>query len=505
MLARMILMCCAIGLLWGQSFPADASGWQRAESEHYVVHADMSSEDLRQLMQEMEDFNQILRQILPLEIEPGRKLELYLTPNSERISRVASLGVSGLSVTAPDAMLAFARFDLTDPIGMKHEAPFFYAARAHLAQAVQKPVPPWLRGVSSFLATAYPLRQGHYALGAPHPARPPGAPASIAELQRTLTYQSEPKQQDRFERFAEVSQQIASVVLLDPRYSGVIHRHITAYTSGASMDEAASEFGDLTVLQKLIIKSFRTIRPSVRVIALPPSPPAEITLRPMSKAQIALIDARFKRFHARHRAANSRQLRELTDRFADSALVWYEYAANEFARVQTSEFGDDPLFRGFGFANGELLVMANRHSDAEAWRAVNRALALDPGLAEAQCLRAEILLNRLVRAGDIDDLEAFAEVRRLLAPLARSSAAHPLAAALYYQSYIEQDQPAPDIAFDQLATAFRTNAGVLDLRYAYAVALSRRGQADEARSLLTSLLNSPQFAETAERALNIAP
>lgn len=46
---------------------------------------------------------------------------------------------------------------------------------------------------------------------------------------------------------------------------------------------------------------------------------------------------------------------------------------------------------------------------------------------------------------------------------------------------------------------------MIDLRYAYAVALSRLGRVDEARSLLTSLLNSPRFAEAAARALDAAP
>ncbi len=292
-------------------------------------------------------------------------------------------------------------------------------------------------------------------------------------------------------------------MLFDPRYAGAIERHVAAYVSGATMEETASALGDLQTLQETVAKAQRLTRPNIRVITLEPATPAEFTHRPMSSEEIALIDARFKRHYPRHRAANSRDLRKLTERFASSALVWFEYAANEFARVQNSEFGRDPLFRGFGFANGELIVTANRYPDAEAWRAVNRALTIDPDMTEARRLRAEILLNRLVREGDTADAAGYDEVRQMLAPLARDPRSQPLAAALYHQSYIEQGLVPTEEAFEQLREAFRANASVADLRYAYATALSRRGEKGAARGLLISMLNDPAFQAAAVRALEV--
>jgi hypothetical protein len=146
-------------------------------------------------------------------------------------------------------------------------------------------------------------------------------------------------------------------------------------------------------------------------------------------------------------------------------------------------------------------VTANPHPDAEAWRAVNQALAIDPAHAQAQRLKAEIMLARLVRAGELADPQDYDAVRAILAPLAREPERHPLAATLYYQSYIEQGRDPPDMATAQLGRAFIANAGVSDFRYAYATALSRAGKADVARGLLTSMLNHPEFAEAARRAL----
>lgn len=497
MIARICLFLWALCL----SGPAMAE-WQRAESEHYVVHADLGSADLRDLMQRVEDYNRILRKILPLQIEPGRKLELYVTQSANRISQIYGLNVSGIPEYSPETAMAFARLDLTDQIVVRYSSPFFYAAGFHFEQAFQQPAPPWLwSGFSSFLSTAYALDDGRYVLGAPDPTVPRGGPVSLATLERVLTYETSPATQAQFERFYEVSREIAGVLLFDPDYSGAIERHAASYISGAPMKETARSIGDLQLLREAVAKAQRRVRPMSLIITLAPAPPPEISLRTMAKEEVALIDARFKRFYPRHRAANSRDLRRLTDRFADSALVWFEYAANEFARVQNSEFGGDPLFRGFGFANGELIVTSNRYPDAEAWRAVNRALAIDPDMAEARRLRAEILLSRLVRDGELADPAAYDEVRQILAPLARDPQRQPLAAALFHQSYIEQGLEPTAEAYEQLGEAFRTNASVVDLRYAYAVALSRLGRVGEARSLLTSLLNDPAFADAARRAL----
>lgn len=101
------------------------------------------------------------------------------------------------------------------------------------------------------------------------------------------------------------------------------------------------------------------------------------------------------------------------------------------------------------------------------------------------------------------DAEDFDEVRQMLAPLAQEPDRHPLAAALYHQSYIEQGREPPQAALDQLGRASMANAGVGDIRYAYATALSRRGEKDLARGLLISMLNDPAFEAAALRALEM--
>lgn len=501
MVARICLFLCSLCL----SVPAMAE-WHRAESEHYVVHADMSQADLQQVTQTLEDFNRVLRELIPLRIEPGQKLQIYLTTDYRRMSRIRGMSVAGIPVYSPEFVMAFTYLNLADPENIRHDGAFFYAAGWHLEQAFLQPSPPWLlSGVPQFFSTAFRDKDGRFILGAPSSRYPPTKSISAKDLETTLSYKTTPDSQGRFNRFFDVAGVLAAPLMLEPAYDGAIERYIGAYSSGQTMEQAAATLGDREVLLEDIRQRSSMLRPLLPVLELAPVPPANITIRPLRKDETALIDLRFERTRERLRKRASQQLSALTRKMPDGALVWYEYAAAELARVQNSEFGGDPLFRGFGFANGELIVTANRYPDAEAWRAVNRALAIDPDMAEARRLRAEILLNRLVREGEEADPARYEEVRQLLAPLARDPRRQPLAAALYHQSYIEQGLEPTTQAFEQLGEAFRTNASVIDLRYAYAVALSRLGRVDEARSLLTSLLNSPRFAEAAARALDAAP
>ncbi len=340
-------------------------------------------------------------------------------------------------------------------------------------------------------------------IGAPDPARPLRGKITQDALQAALTVKLRHPTQLDYARFFNLSRAMAAGFLLDPEYAGPLERYLDAYGAGRSMEDAAREFGDLSALADRINRRRGAV--ALGRIVLDPQPPDAITIRPMRDDEAAVFQLRLERLIEIRPAETARRLAALTRRYPDSALAWFEYAAAEYVLVQYGDFGGRPLFRGFGFANGELIVTANPYSDAEAWDAVNKALERDPYMAQARRLKAEILLSRLVRKGEIAQAEEYDEVRALLAPLARDPERHPLAATLYHQSWIEQGRDPPDAAFAQLARAFAANAGVGDFRYAYATALSRRGDKAGAQGLLLSMLNDPEFAGAALRALEAEP
>ena len=494
-------LCLTLWALW-LAVPGQADDWLRAESEHYIVHAQLSEARLTEVMQTIEEFDRVLHGLMPGETRHGRKPEFYLTDNHFRITRVADYSATALCLDHAELPIAFAWHDPDVP-RRKREADIFYClTQFHLGNAFLRPKPMWVTGgLSQFFASAYRNEQNQFVIGAPNAFKFRRATITRPVLGDALSIRVRHRSEQDYARFLDVSRIIASPLLLDAQYAGVLDRYINAYISGRTMEQAAQELGDLDRLAQQL--NHPADRGPVRRVQIEPKVTVKVAIRPMTADEIALIDLRMVRMFEMRLQPAARALDRLTRRYDESAAVWYEYAAAEYTRVQHSDFGGKPVFRGFGFSNGELIVMANPYSDAQAWRAVNRALAIDPGHAQAQRLKAEIMLARLVRAGELAEADEYETIRRLLGPLARAPERHPLAAALYFQSYVEQGRTPPEAAFQQMGQAFTTNSGVGDFRYAYATALSRRGDKGMARGLLMSMLNDPAFEAAALRALEV--
>jgi hypothetical protein len=448
----------------------------------------------------------VLDTVLPGETEPGQKLQLYLAPSVGRVSRVTDLRLSGVGAGGVELPVAYVIYDNGIEARFRAGDLFFYLAGHHLDHKLFRPNPLWFRiGFGAFFSTAWRNEDGDFILGMPGRSVRRNHHISTDDLRLTLATTARPDRQSTFERLYDTSTALTAPLLIDPDLRGVLARYLDAYVSGASMEEAARTLGEPDALARLIARrsSARTV--PMRRVSLSPQEPAAVTITPMQADAIALVELRIERLLDKRRDDVSARLAALTDRHPDSADVWFEYGAAEFARVRHADFGGMPLLHGFGFANGELIVTANRHSDAEAWRAANRALAIDPGHPQALRLKAEIMLGRLVRAEEEPAAQEYDAIRALLEPLAADPTRQPLAAALSYQSYIEQGLPPPDTAIDRLGRAFLANAGVNDFRYAYATALSRAGKGDTARMLLTAMRNDPEFAKAARRALEETP
>lgn len=480
--------------------PLHATGWLRAESEHYIVHAELSEAQLTALMQTIEEFDRVLNGLMPGETRHGRKPEFYLSSDQSRIARVIDFGATAVCQDHAELPVTKAWFDHYAPQRMREADIFYCMTQYHLGNAFFRPKPLWVSGgLSQFFATAYRNEKKLFVIGAPGSPRmrkvsvTPNAVANA--LRVTVRHRSELE----YARFLDVSRMIAAPLLLEEQYAGVLDRYIDAYVTGRTIEDAARELGDPATLAAQLDRP-----PSagpIRRVQIEPEVIVKVAVRPMTRDEVALVELRIERLLESRLKPTALALKRLTRRHPASAPVWYEYAAAEYARVQHSDFGGRPVFRGFGFSNGELIVMANPYSDAEAWRAVNRALEIDPAHRQARRLKAEIMLSRLVRAGELAEAQEYDAVRNLLAPLAREPEREPLAAALYFQSYIEEGRTPPETAFKQLEQAFLTNSGVGDLRYAYATALSRRGEKGMARGLLISMLNDPVFQGVAWRAL----
>ncbi len=483
--------------------PLSAADWLKAESDHLVVHAKSDEEKLTTLVQFMEGFERLLDNLLPAQTRSGRKLHVFLDKDDDRITRAFGMRLNGGNVSSPEISAAFSQYNTAYEPVFRNSSLLFAQSVHHIDSGYLRTTPIWIMtGLSNFFSATYVSEDGHFILGAPDIRRPMRGNVSASTLSDLIMTDVKPRTDRGWGQFFRYSRVAIDPLMVDPQYSGALDRYLDAYSAGRTMEDAASELGDLAQLADDIRGRMRSRTPNMRRVTLPPQPQATVEIRPMTPDEIALIAIRIERLVDKKRERTARRLSDLTEEFPDSAPVWYEYAAAEFAIARASQLGGDAAFRGFGFSNGELIVTANPYSDAKAWAAVNRSLALDPDQPQAQILRAEIVLSRLVKLEETGDAAAFDDLRETLEPLASDAERHPLAAALSFQSYIEQGLEPSDTALDRLGRAFVANPGVEEFRYAYAVALTRDGQRSVAEPLLSSMLNNPEYRSAAQRALN---
>src|SRR5512147_1341712 len=136
MVSRLFLL---LALCLGLSVPADANSWLRAESEHYIVHAQMEEGELRALMQTIEDFDRVLNGLLPGETWHGRKPEFFLTPNPRRIARVVDFGATAVCENHAELPVAYALY-VPDAAGQPDPGEIFYClTQFHLGNAFFRP------------------------------------------------------------------------------------------------------------------------------------------------------------------------------------------------------------------------------------------------------------------------------------------------------------------------------------------------------------------------------
>ncbi|MEM7703592.1 MAG: hypothetical protein AAF251_16765 [Pseudomonadota bacterium] len=484
------------------SSPALAKGWYRAESEHYVVHGQLSERDLRTLAQSLEEFHRLLEQQMPTDAQVGRKLQIYLDRGTERIEWATKMDVSGVTTAGAEFAGSFSRYDRKDERHFRESAVNFSQASYYIRSSYFRTMPTWFRtGAPAVFKTSYRNDKGQFVLGVPDVRNPRVYPVSERILKEVLTTETHSRNSNSYQRFYRRSREMVRPLMLDSRFSGKLDSYLANLTEGGSLESAMSELGDLDALVTTIREFSGTTQPTIRLVTLEPSAPAAVNVRAMREDEEEVVAYRFARLIGARPEAAAKRLKNVTKRFPTSAEVWFEYAAAEYALVRNSLFGGEPVFRGFGFSNGQIIVSANAYSDAIAWAAVKRALELDPSHAPAKVLKAEILLSRLLRSNETDETSGFQEVRALIRDLASLPEAYPLAAAVDYQSYLEQEIEPPQEAMDRLGRAFVANRGVGEFRYAYASALARVGQTDAAEVLLKAMLSNPKYRDAARDAL----
>lgn len=227
MVWRIVLFLWALCL----SLPAHAADWLRAESEHYVVHADLNPDELRAVVQRMEDFHSLLQQILPTETRLGRKAVFFLEKDYQRISDIFTLSLTAAGGSEPEDVVAYVHFDPRTVEQHRFNSVFHGQARFVLSNGYFRTAAPWVEsGLATFFATATVDTAGNdgrvsFVLGAPDIRRPWQIRASPRDLDQIITRPT--WKFDRLEEFSVgylIAHATTSVLMTDDAFSGGLER-----------------------------------------------------------------------------------------------------------------------------------------------------------------------------------------------------------------------------------------------------------------------------------------
>jgi hypothetical protein len=449
--------------------------WLRAESAHFIVYGPGSKGEIREYAEKLEDFENLLRNYHRLEAETGvqRKLTVYMVnslPQLRRFTPAATSTSGGFYSVGKADVIAVVRTDLNaDDFVIFHEYTHHF-----MYQHFPYGYPAWMvEGYAEYFGSTQ-IRDRQIDVGLPSAFRGnallTGVPLKMSDL---LTKRpSDLKTTERLMFYAQ-SWRLIHYMLSDPERKKQIGAYLRAVRGGADPAEAmakATGFDLQTLGRKL--NNYDQI-PYTQLKRKPPAD-ADVTIveLPASADDLLILSARPQEdVPEADRPAFLETVRKAAVKYPDDRLAQLTLARTEIA------FGKRDA--------GEAIL--------------RRLLTLDPDDADA--LR-EMGLSRIA-AGDADADQRerlYKEARPYLVKAYKKDPTSYQTLYAYARSrLVDADYPSAN-TLTTLLEARALAPQVPEITFSTAEALIRRDRGDEARIILTPMLNDPHRTESAAAA-----
>ncbi|HKX92544.1 MAG TPA: hypothetical protein VJM15_09005 [Sphingomicrobium sp.] len=378
-------------LLVTTTAPARAS-WYEAKSHHFLIYADAGADEIREYAKRLERFDQAVRIARgmgdPALTDAGR-LKIYVLRDPDELSRiVGGDGTLGVYVGRASGSYAFVArkkgkgdWDINSDIIFYHE----YAHHLML-QNWSAALPTWfVEGFAEFLSTAKLNDDGSVTLGAPLNHRAIGVFAShrdltlaemVAGYDRNLTGWQQ-------ELVYAHGWLLTHYLTFEPSRKGQLDRYIAGIQKGeTALESARAAFGDILKLEDELGRYVKRKQLSGVVIRPETAKLGEVSVRPLSAAEAAVIPARIRSDYGvdpRYSGRVAAQARKLAapfpaDLFAQATLAKAEYDAGNYAAAQTAadralaanpRYGPALIYKGRA-----LMALAKANPAAADWDAI---------------------------------------------------------------------------------------------------------------------------------------
>jgi tetratricopeptide (TPR) repeat protein len=432
---------------------------------------------------ELERFDNALRMLQNLPIRPEKpmsranKVTIFRTGTAEDMARLAGApgsGIAGFYIPRAGGAVAFtparaetrdlrsiddrerdSRTELDPRTILQHEYVHHF-----MLQTFSATYPSWYVEAFAELYGTISLEPG----GSFRVGKPPQHRADqIFELpdlplKQLFDQNAELREMQRYQ-FYGFGWLVAHYLSFEPKRKGQLRAYLKALDQGQDgLTAARSAFGDLDQLQKEL-RAYKSANfPSFGVKPNNYTPPA-VNVRPLAEPEAAVMSE----YMRSRRGVSKKTAPDVANDVGPKAR---RYLDNAFVQA----------------AAAEAFLDARRFDEADA--AADRALALDPNLVDALVLKGMIGIER----GKAGDKPRFAAARAPLAKATRVDAQDPRAFILYYETFRNAGEPAPEAAAAGLEQVFPEAASDSEYRVILARQLLIDGKGNDARAVLAPIV-----------------
>lgn len=450
------------------------ANWYEAKSNHFVIWANESPNQLKLYAQNLERFDSAARQLMGLSDPPltdAGRVNIFVLPSLGAVAKLAGAGwVGGLYESRADGSYAFVP-DLGELSSSYSRVIFFHEYTHHLQlQTADYPVPEWVaEGFADFMSTAEVNSDGSMTFGQQAPGREWNPMQQSMLPLDQLVGESYGKLNDRTIDYLYARGWLLTNYLLgEPSRRNQISLYVNAIAKGAKpIDAAQSAFGDLDKLERDLenyanSNSLHGFKVGADIIRVGP-----VALRQLTPGEVAIMDVRV---HSKHGVdektaplvaaeAGRIALQYPNDGFVQSCVAEAEYDAKDYASAEV---------------------------------AADTALALNPNDVHALIYKGRIEMALAARKpgkeADWDSIrDWFLKANKL-----DTENAEPL--ELYYETFAAAHQPPTPNAVDALVYAMTLAPQDEQVRMNATMALLSEGKAPEARKAFAMIDYQPHLA-----------
>jgi cytochrome c-type biogenesis protein CcmH/NrfG len=467
------------------ALPATAQAdWYEASTPHFLVYADRDPEKLKAFATNLERLDRAIRLMVGggnAEASPASRVTVFTVDDTIAVERlIGRRGVAGFFIPRASGSVAIVPEQGTEggALALKplqillHE----YAHNLMWSLDPDTGYPSWLvEGFAEFNATARFGKDGSVTLGEPPLYRGISVMGDAhLPMDKLLTVDSKTLDRDEIDGFYGRAWLLTHYLRLGaPQRSTQLSAYVAALKAGKTTREAAKVFGNLKQLDgELDVYKKR-----------------HLGIATLSGAQLAIGPVEVHKLSAAAAAVMDVRIRSKVAVSPETVQPIYAEAQRAAA-----PWPNDP---------DAQLVLAGAAIDAGdypgAQAAVDRALAADPKRVRALTLDATARMLEARKAKDARP-ESWNAVRAILSVANKLDPRDPMPLWLYYRSYVEQGVPAPEIAKDGLATAFKLAPYDYTLRMTTAGMYLGERNGTGARVTLLPLVNDPHSGPRGKQA-----